>query len=369
MSRATVHVAGRWLDLHGAPAGDLQDSTIWRDQTRGSEGYSGDYEASWSWAPRRIPAWFRPGARVEIREGGLTVWRGFLGEPSGGEDHAAFGDGADSVNWFIAGNDAGNLNGDLDEATARGMRWTRAGGNMNGGDYPLARDEMMVSVAEALNRLGKATGMVWYVTRGVGSLRTEKTAPDFVLADGSAYLGTTDQNYVTALSAYYATAVDSEGKPTAPTHTTPSTFHVPPSRDDVAATRVGGHREAVVNITALGALTLTQALDIAGQRFAQIGARAGWTNGFEMTALNSRRWSNSQPAPMSARAGDRIRIPGVTDMIASTTYGTAVTVTAGKVTRYHAEQRVTVEPVGMVERDFAGALAAAQAPETQVETL
>lgn len=369
MSVATVCVGGVPLDLV-APVSDLEDSTIWR-----LEGFSGDYEATFRFGADRwfSAQWFHSGATVEIREGGLPTWRGFLGEPSpsdGGWNCKAFGDGADAVNYRFTGATSADIDTAVADAATRGMRWSRGPLSfVPSVSVTLSPADMAVQMDVALDRALAVDGKVWYVSRGVGWLRTAPTGVDWMMAPDSTYLGVTDENYITALSAMYATAVDSMGNPTAVSFTTPTASISPYTLDTVAAARMGGAREAVIDLTALGVLTLTNARYIAGNRFTHVGARAGFTNAFEMTALNSWRYVNGQPAPMNVRAGDRIRIPGITDMTASSTFGTSVTVTAGKVTRNHTEQRVVVEPVGLVPRDFVGALAAAQKPQSQVVEL
>ena len=366
---ARVRVGGVYLDTI-APVDGLRDSTIWRLQ-----GYSGDHEAEWTWsAPASFSApWFRAGATVEVVEGGIVVWRGFLGEPqpsrNSGWSCVAFGDGADAANYLSSDPVAANINTSITDAYARGMRWSNYGNDFTGGTFSLTPGYIAIMLNTALDRIAASQGKVWYVSRGVGDLRSESSAVDWLMAQDSTYLGVTDENYVTSLAAFYVSSVDIDGNPDGWAYTVPSSSTIPHTADDVAAERMGGHREAVVDLTALGQLGSGDAYVMAGARFAQVGARAGFTNGFEMTALNSRSAANLVPAPMMVRAGDRIRIPGMTDMYAATTYGSSVTVTAGKVTRAHKEQRVQVEPVGMVDRDFAGALAAAQKPESQVEEL
>lgn len=337
---ARVMVAGWWLDRWGV-VGGLVDSTIWR-----RSGYSGDYEASWTWsAPSDFSAaWFVAGAEVRIYESGLEVWRGFLGEPRNGDvwQLVAYGSGASASSYVCTSVAANGMHTEMDLATARGMKFTRHDADFTGGDFDLADAATPLKMDAALDTLATTLGKVWWVSRGEASLRAEATGVDWSMAPNSAYLGSTDEGYFSSLVALYMAS----GTPTKTT-----------AASDATALAKFGRVEEIIDLTSLGDLTATQADDITEAMLAAGGARMAYTNGFTMTALNSSSVVGSVAAPMSVRAGQRVWLTGITDMRTGVTYHAAVPVTLGKVTRDHATQTVACEPLGMVGRDLKATLA------------
>lgn len=351
-----MHVLLGGVDLETiAPIGDLEDSTIWR--TEG--GYSGDYEASWTWgAPADFGAsWFHAGAEVEIVEDGLLAWSGFLGDPQHGDrwSLAAFGWGADAANYASSSAAGNNLNDNIDDAISRGLGFARhvslSAASPAGG---------AVMLNEALDIAAKILGKVWWVSSREVDLRSEATTLDWMMAPDSAYLGTTDEELITGLIGRYVSAVDGDGNPSAISDVM--------IEDDAAAEKFRPH-ERVVNLTPLGYLDSGSATFYTEARFAQVGARAGFTNGFTMTGLNSADASTTVPDPMGVRAGDRVQLPGITDLRTGVTYLAAAEVTLGKVRRRHSERIALCEPVGLVARDLSSALAAAQPRKARVMEL
>lgn len=352
-------MGGVWLDTV-APVGDVEDSTIWR--TDG--GYCGNYEASCTFgAPPDFSApWLRQGALYEHVEGGVVTFDGFLGEPEQGDVWRlnAFGWGADAINYRSTERHGMYVNDNIDAATSRGMGFTRRSdfdGTWDGTD-----EALMMSLAEVLDKAAKAKGGVWWVANRDLIFRQESSTVSWVMSPNSAYLGTTDEEVITSLAGLYWSAQDVDGNPIAVSLTSPVS-------DAVAAEKFRPH-ERTIDMRSLGYIqTQFDAEQIVSARFAQVGARAGWTNGFEMTSLNSGRASNGIPAPMAVRAGDRVRIPGVTDMRSGVTYLASVEVTAGRVRRLHAEQRAVVEPVGMAPRDLSSVLTVSAPARSSVEVL
>lgn len=351
----TVRVQVGGFDLETiATVGDLEDSTIWR-----SGGYSGDYEASLTWAaPADFAApWFHAGATVEITDDGARVWSGFLGDPQQGDTWSltAFGWGAEAANYVSDSASGTNLNANVDAATANGAGFERYTNNLGTG-VPVG-DAVMLD--EVLNVGAKIHGKVWWVSCGEISLQSEATDIDWIMAPDSTYLGTTDEEMVTRLVGRYVSAVDGDGNPTA--------YADVDDEDTAAAAKFRPH-ERVLDLTPLGLITAGQAGDYTADRFAQVGARAGYTNGFTMSELNSTD-VRSIPNPMGVQAGHRVQLSGLTDMRTGVTYLAAVVVTLGKV-RHRRKERISLcEPLGLVARDFQGALAAAQPKKTGVMEL
>jgi hypothetical protein len=344
-----------------APVYDLEDST--RFSIDG--GYSGDYEMSCTWAaPSDFSAsWFHEDADVLIRDG-FVEWSGFLGDPVPGDlwQLNGFGWGADTSGYPCAVTDALDIDDAIDDAHAAGMGWGRHTNSFTGDiSHALGEPAEPIMLDAALDVVAKTQGKVWLVSGGVGALVAEHTTVDHLMAPASTYLGTTDQNFLTALYGWFVNSLDGDGNPDGWDLSTPVV--------DTATELVRRRHSGVVDMTKLGLVSSGDVAAILAERFAQVGARAGFTNGFDMTALNSRRFANGVPAPMSTRAGDRVRIPMLTDTRSFPTYGFAYDVTLGMVRRIHKEQRATVTPVGFVTRGFDAALAAAQPKPTAVEVL
>lgn len=354
----SVKVDGSWLHMRGRVS-DLTDSTIFR-----TEGWSGDYQASCTFTRPLGGATvtLRRGMTFEVFEAGILTWGGLIDEVSTDgliSQITALGRGARTGDLPATTGTAVSYvpNAVVDYAESRGFGIARAGVDL--GTAAVSADVTEVdTVAGVLDRRGATLGQYWWVdSLGRVTFRGPSTSPDWSLRPGEVYLGVADDEYASRLWGLYATTVNADGDVTA----TAMTFYADPNEAQIVAKF--GPREPVVDLTALGRVfNATTAAAELETRFAKVGARMGWTNGFEATRFNLRAAARANGSPMSVRAGDRFLLPGVVDEGSTATYRPNVELVAGEVTRIHEEQRAQIKPVDMAPRGFAEALAAAQKP-------
>lgn len=346
---ARVRVDGVWLDSIATVA-NVVDSTIFRH-----EGYSGDYEASCEWLipPDYSGSQLRRGALFEVVEHGHRTWGGWLAEPEVGETTSlhAYGFGAMAEDWPALASGpvpTSVANTAIDYAIAEDLPWKRFDSISSvavGG-----ADGEMVTLATLLDRVAKRAGKHWWVDSfGEVSLASEPTSLAWTLTPGAGYMGTADDQYVTHLYGYYVSSVDGvTGEPDG--------WSIVEASDDAMAAKFG-RKSATVDLTSLGLMSaVTAQADVDG-RFALVGARMGWTNGIDLSGMNLRKPGWGAASPLSVRAGQRLRIPGVRDTRSTPTTRASVDVTLGQVTRVHSEGRAFALPVGFVSRDFQAAFA------------
>lgn len=361
-----------WVYINGvclnrlATVADVQDSTICR-----VDGWSGDYQLDFTWAapPRFAASWFVRGAVVEVCRGGVLEWSGFLAEPETGDvwtlhanGRGSRGDEFDAIAYDSTFQTySGSTVPDVvaDNIESRGCGFSRRGVSLGTDPVATVDGASPISAAEVFRLAAVAQGKRWFVsTDATLSLFSDDTTPSWVMTPGGGYMGTADDQYVSHMWGYYVSSVDSTtGKPNGWAYVLVG--------DDAAGAKFG-RREVVVDLTALGLLAPLTATNTLQGRFNLVGGRMGWTNGVTLTTTNMRHAVTGYPDPMGVRAGQMLRIPGVTDMRSSATYLTNVDVVLGSVKRIHAEQRAEVTPIGLVPRDFQGPLAAAQPPTTTV---
>lgn len=351
---ARVRVGGVWLDSR-YPTAEVQDSTIYR-----REGWSGDYQASCAWGARADfqAAWLRKGAKYEVVEHGLVTWNGLVSELEPGDTWKihAYGYGVQADEFRAVKVVGGALvptyipNEAIDAAvTNDALAWRRFD-SIGTTAVTTATDELS-DLTTLLDRASQAQGKRWVVDSGREvTLVAEPTAAKWIVSPNSAYLGTADDQYVTHLYGYYISALDG-------TTGAPSAYGVVVARDDEMAAQFG-RKAHEVDLKPLGLMSQAAAQANIDGRFALVGARMGWTNGIELTRSSLRRLGFGKGSPMSVRAGDRLRIPGVMDTRSQPTTRAAIDVVLGEVTRYHDEQRAAAVPVGFTPRDFQGALSA-----------
>lgn len=354
--RSEVRVGGRRLDALGIVSG-LTDSTVYR-----AEGWSGDYEASvgLTWTTRGVVPSLRRGMSFQVFGGGALEWSGWVSEVSvtdGGVQVNAYGLGSRATD--LPATDGSTVsyvpNVVVDYQAGRSLGFSRAGVDLGTAAVSATVTEV-ATVAEVLDMRAATLGQKWWVDqfgrvyfRGPGAVK-------WAMRPGEDYVGTADDEYASGLWGLRATTLNADGDVTA----TAMQFYGGPNQAETVARF--GPREPVVDFTALKkTASVSEITAELTARFAETGARLGWTNGLNLTTSNVRKVGTNVAAPMAVRAGDRLLLPGVTDK-SSTTYAGAVTLTLAEVKRYHDEQRAEVKPLGLAPRGFSAALQAAQAP-------
>jgi hypothetical protein len=302
---------------------------------------NGDDEATWSIInfPNRNfakhPALVY-GAPVDLRLGTTPVGAGALTEPdwdSGtltavGAPHEA----ESALCLTAAGLTTTKPNVAIDQAIARGaVGWTRrddfgstAIGNADDSTDGLTYlDQLLDAWAEENNSGWAVNSRRELIITGAPVVG----APDWFVTPGSGVLGQTDDDRIDRVFVRYVSTAS--GNPLATT-SWPS------------ATPQGG-REAGVNITSRGPLTLTRAQNIARSIWTKLGGHSGWTNGLTLD-----RSQISTPGGIPARlefirAGHTLRLLGVPDPRG---LGRHLDVVIGDTDLDHDAGTIQVNPVG-----------------------
>lgn len=362
---AEVRVNGFPLEHIAAVAG-VTDSTIWR-----SGGWSGDYQASCTFAADRgfAAPWFRRGSVFEVVENGVRTWGGPMAEPQAGEvwtlNAYGFGSAASDYPALVKPTtDPATPSGTPDDAITYAGTLSppfpiKRYATLALGSASLDPGEVRF-IDDILNVTAAASGKRWRVDSfGEITSVSDPTSPSWVLSPGAGYMGTADEEWVSALAGIFVTTADASGKPTA--------WAVTTVNDRPAEDWFGGASTRTVDLTQLGVLSESSARSRLTTRLGLVGARMGYTNSLDLTQTNLSRMGWGNGSPLNVRAGDMLRIPDVWDTRSNPTIGSSIDLVLGEVTRIHAEERAVVKPVGFVARDFAGALAAAQPPQVKEE--
>lgn len=349
---ADVRCDGVWLGSIGTVA-DLTWSSRWV-----RAGFSGCYEAAWTLDidPNATPPYLERGAVVEIVESGIVLWAGILTEPERGEPWRlhAFGYGAEAARYICLDATAATTTRPrtaVDQAITRGLPWIRYA-------FTLSDDPFTASGAptelkyldKLLDAWTESAGYRWAVWADKEIVcATDPATPKWILTPGAGEMGVADDEYITHLYGRYVSAVDGATPPT------PTEWKTVLVGDAAAATR-WGRVEAKIDWSKLGLMDATRAASLTQARFDRVGARMGWTNAVEGTAYTLAA-APGVPATLSQpRAGDLLRIHGVLNTQGDLAIGAAVDVVLGEVRYQDGAETVYLAPVGLVPRDFQGAL-------------
>lgn len=345
-----VKVAGVWLDTIATVA-DLQTSTTWP---------GGCAEASWAMdlGPDNTPPALARGALVEIMDGLTRTWVGLLSEPDRGDGWTlnARGLASEAVSYLCIdsnGNPTSIPDTAIDRAILRGLPWTR----------PASVSNVRFSVADTttnLNRLdlllnayAESVGKQWAVfADGAVQVAANPTVPTWVLSPGAGVMGVADDDYVSVIYARYVTAV--AGTPPAPSAWATTV---------VADPNAVGRRERALDLTPLGVMTQSRATSLAQARLDQGKARRGWTNGLEAAATDLWTLGGIPARLCRVKAGDMLRIHGVLDAQGNLDVGVSIDVVLGEVKYTDGADTITLNPVGLVDRDLESVLATPAVPE------
>lgn len=361
----TAHclIAGRvWVDAL-FPSGDMEHSSMWR-----VDGPSGDDEAQ---VTLSVPPGFETSYTVRGQSfqlfsptGGL-LWGGLTEEPA--RNGTGITIHAKGLAWTLEEYDAKVFVEDLgpagedgylptfipneavDEAEARGAPFSRNGVDL--GTTSIAttdNDEKMVTVGEVLRRAAISQGKRVHVdSTGAITFKADPTTPTLITDPIRDYMGTADEQFVSALTGLFILAGSPFGY----------------LAEDPDAARKFGVRERNIDLTNLGELTYAAGAAYTEGRFALIGGRMGWTEQIDLSWLNLRRSNGAWFGPQWAKAGMMLRLPGVIDSRSNPTTAAAIDLVLSQVRIVEDTQPFgTAEPVGFVARDFAGALAPPEKP-------
>lgn len=316
--------------------------------------------ASWAMPEGTTHPALRPGASVEIFDGGVPRWKGTLDEPGSDGRFTAKG-------LHVLAREAQAIDSlsrptrNVDWATADA--WTR--GALPGWQNPRttsprpvpegslfgSTDNSDLTVAQILDGWAAASGKRWGVNeRGALVVAADPTVPSWEVhpnAVGGAL--TLEDDYATHLVGKY---LDTTGQVSAVIH-----------GDQTAADR-WGRREVIVDLLPMGKISSATALSTIQGMFSLVGARMGFAEGLELASGQITR--EGIPAPLSMiRAGQMIRLHGVADLTRPFARKSYLDVVIGRVTYTDGAQTVQIAPVGMSPRNLADILKVEEATEDE----
>lgn len=333
-----LKVDGQWLRAFGA-WGDLTYSYAWGGGCR---------EASWSMTSTfgsRLQS-LRRGVSVEIYWGGWRIWGGYLSEPewSGntvaltanglfrkGEQYMAFADTAASATTT---NPTTAIN------AATGIGWTIGAGIPNN-DLPATTTASLTNISALLDAHAQILGQRWQVDQfGVVTMSADPTTVTYLVRQGVGDLGIAEDNYASHVVVRYANTADGYSSAIYPT----------PFRSGTPVTAYEsryGHLESVLDATDKGPMADADAASLAQSVYTQSKQRPGWTNGLQLAhgELLTPGWKPVHPA--AVMAGQRVRMLGVPDEVALTSYTEFV---IGSTEYKDGEDQITVNPVDLASR-------------------
>lgn len=334
-----IKVDGRWLPTIG----------VWSDLSYSTLADGGCGEASWNMQLDRgvrHPS-LRRGALVEIRTGARNVYMGVLAEPDDTDDGWSFHadglavEGAGYIAFDASLNTTSTPNTAIDQAIARGLRWTRP---TSIGSTPFVNGDAtdgLAYLSQLLDDYAQSLSQRWGVNEyGQVYLRSDPTTPMWHMTPGSGTFGLADDEYASdVFLRYYTTTLGL------------ATSHA----GDAAAAARFGRKEYAIDGRDLGPLTTGVANGYSAGFVAKGAARLGWTN-----SLTPSRWqlttAGGTPAYLPAvRAGQMVRLHGVRDDQGQVL--PYVDFVIGQTTHDVGENTLTIAPVGLAARTLSDVLA------------
>lgn len=326
----------------------LSNISAWGNLNWSHTADGGCKDASWQMdLPRTFshPALVR-GKVVEIFIGASRVWQGFLSEPDVDDDWTF-----NALGLSLLGKDYlcfdGSLNTTskpdtaIDQAISRGLPWRRPDSLSNTAFAAGDTTASLNYVGDLLDAWSESVSKRWGVDGdGIVYARADPTTPTWHLKGGAARFGLADDEYASDLYGRYIA----------------SAYATATVGDSVARTKFG-RREAAVDLTTMGLLTLGQATAQLNGILAKGKARLGYTNGLEAS-----KWQLTTPGGTPAylpfvTAGQLVRMFGVLDEQGQPL--PYVDWVIGESNYEAGAETIALTPVGLVDRDFASVLSGA----------
>lgn len=323
----------------------------------------GCLEASWSMdlPPDVYPAALMPRADhdvwVEIWDGPVRVWSGYLKEPDPGETWTLH-----AVGWYAAFANLLALDSTpapsavpsvaVAQAIARASLPVTVGTTLSSISIADA-DETVVAnyVLPLLDTYAAQIGQRWMVDADyVLTVAADPTTPTLVLDNDEALRGVADDDYMTDIYPRFVSSVDGiTGEPDGY-----GLGHV------AASSRPAGRRERSMDLTDLGYLSGGTG-DANGYAQSQLdlnGSRMGYTRGLTVRYGDLVKLGGAPRRLGLVRGRDMFQSFNVADASGQVQLGLSANVAIGK-TRYRdGEATLDVEPVGMATRNFVDTLRA-----------
>jgi hypothetical protein len=321
----------------------------------------GCLSASWTLdlPPDVYPAALMPRAdhdvRVEIWDGPVRVWAGYLTEPVPGETWTL-----NALGWYAAFGNVLALT--ADESTTSAVpdvfvpaAITRAGlpvtiGSTLSSVSMAAADETIAAntVLAGLDQSAALLGHRWMVDADyVLTMAADPTTATLVLDNDEALRGVADDDYVTDTYPRYVSAVSGS---------TPTAWGL----GHVASTsQPAGRRERAMDITDLGYLPNDAAANVYAQAQLDLnGSRMGYTNGLTVRYGDLLRLGGSPRRLGLVKGRDMFRSFNVADASGQVQLGASTNVVIGKSRYRDGEKTIDVQPVDIAARTFVDTLRA-----------
>lgn len=316
----------------------------------------GCLEASWTMdlPPDVFPAALMPRpdneVRIEIWDGPVRVWAGYLMEPDPGETWTLH-----AVGWYAAFANALCLTADESTTSAVPSVAVSAAITRFGLPVTIGTTLSSTSIAEAdetvsandvkllLDTYAAQIGQRWMVDADyVLTVAPDPTTPTLVLDSTEVLRGSADDSYITDIYPRYVNSVDIDGKP-----------------DGYGLGHVGstaqpaGRRERAMDLTDLGMLGSDAAANVYAQAQLDLnGSRMGYTRGLTVRYGDLVRMGGAPRRLGLVRGRDMFRSFNVADASGQVQLGLTADVTIAKTTYRDGESTLAIEPVGLVPRTY-----------------
>jgi len=250
----------------------------------------------------------RPGATVQIYEGSLPVWFGFLAEPSSDGRMEAVGAwvrGAGVLALDALGLPTSSPQAVVGAGIARGaLPWKQEGVFLS----PTAIGELgsAVTVNEVLDRRWEFEGVPWGVNQ-YGQVRENPrpTAPTWMTFTASDVWSVSSDKYASHLNVHYATGEE----------TFADFLYAAPNAD--AAIAKWGRVEQPFDLSELGVITQADAIRYAESAFAQLAPKMQLTDALTLGPGQLRTMGDTAAGWSAVHAGQAVRLLGVPDKSAT----------------------------------------------------
>lgn len=321
----------------------------------------GCLETSWSMdlPPNTYPSALMPApnhdVRVEIWDGPIRVWCGYLTEPNPGETW-----GLHAVGWYGAFASLLALDATPTPtaipSTAVTQAITRAGlpivvGSTLSTTSIAAADKTITAnyVLPLLDAYAEQIGQRWMIDADYTlTFAADPTTPTLVLDNDEALRGTADDSYVTDVYPRFVSSVDmTTGEP-----------------DGWGLGHVGttsqpaGRRERAMDVTELGQMLQATAEGYAQSQLDLNDARKGYTTGLEVRYGDLKTLGGVPRRLGLVKGRDMFRSFNVADVSGQVQLGLSVDVALSKTVYRDGDSTLRIEPLGLAPRTFVDVLRA-----------
>lgn len=323
----------------------------------------GCLEASWQMdlKPNTFPRALTAGGYVEVWDGPIRAWSGYLSEPVPGETWTLHAKGWSTMFARLLALTADESAPSAVPNVAIPAAITRAGLPITVGSSLSAvsiteADETVSlnSVAALLDAYAAQEGKRWRVDAdNVLWVEDDPTSAHYTHDSPDPLRGTADDDYVTDVYPRFVSSVDGGGEPDGW-----GLGHVS------TASQPAGRRERAMDVRDRGIMLEADAEALAQPQLDLNGARMGYTNGLEVVYGELVRPGGSPARLGLVRGGEMFTSFNVADASGQVQLGMTADVVIGRTTYVDGSRTLRVDPVGLAPRTFVDTLAALKVPET-----